>query len=1051
MESVKNIPLYEIYLFVGYIIEEVRRRKQIVRCDFGVQCEVIKPASNSDEPFFVNGKRSHVILSPASTYEYLEGIFDDYIARLRDDDSDATHEGLMGSGFVITGIVDNFEFSLSSVREAEECEQLNHEEEFNPRAREKEDKKCTASKRFWEVVYRARRNLKTAGKETFRQKFTARFPDIRQDFENTDITDSEASFLIENNFGEVFSGFRWILVDKYLMPFYHKDLRNGAQGKTRILMFDATANMWRYVFDQSLLKIPQSFFYCNTCRKFHHTREKLCWGRYNVSYADEYSRFERVPADLVFYGDFESMDVVDNYHRISGLGVMSNKDDVACWSRGKDFHEDVVLGELFFTFILGLLPALNVELVEQGDELRPYRCAICDWAADRMYISDWNNCGIEGENAFCEPHWKLDAGSIPVFFHNGAKYDVAHVLSIIIPNLNAEEIADMSFIAKTANRLETINVKFPGTHLYISFRDSLKHILGSIKQLAKTIPNFTLEKGEFPYEWFISEDQLDLPDLPPPGPAWTSTLTGKTANAEEAHRLFAEKGFTTVREYHDYYMMTDVRILKEAFELHRKTMINFFGVDPARFNGTPSTSIYVCRKLMADNEELWCSMPDSLLKDEFFSDVIANIRGGITQVVKRYQNKGPGLILYADVNGMYSSCMRFGKFAIGSTVEKLEDMSLEEFIRDFVLNEDRFGRDKDEGFFAIISVEATEEAIFKYPIPPVEQKWGNGLNNTWEPVVGKMFQWNRIRQMMRMGYEIKEVLKVYTYKHAEKYNAAMTAFHEERIKAKAAGDKATDLSMKLCGNGAYGKTCERADKFKTCEFKVQFDAEEVDGDVEYADETDMLKTTSAEGESVRVSLFKAMDTTVKNQPWDGFSVLEYAREMFYEGQEAILNAGGEVLYSDTDSIISYRADKNYHRDLLRDFPNVFCPQGSKTPGMWELEEEPEEITEFIGIAPKCYYLSFASEGREGLDKHKGISNYTKIARDCYFDAVFEGKVHYEEQKRLQLTKDRIALQIQEKVAIRAKNGKRIVLNDRINTVPIGHPILMSRDDLNNLE
>ena len=1047
----------ELHDYLSDLIDRINANNRIVRLDFHANVQCVKPNAriNSWDVFGLTVRNMSIMLSPDATIEQMENTLNMYFDMVQGaEGSEHARDVIEGSGMSLTGVINFYEFTETDMREAEEAdeddlddrdgvEELDEENEmradYNPRRKPNDRTKCTSSKTFWEIVYRARTEKKTPGRWRDRNNWMARYPLVQAEYYNT-ITDVGGMAKLNENFGGAFTGFNWVFVDRFLMPLANVDYTQGrARPKSKFIQYDSAAGMWRYIYDITMLKIPANYNWCNKCVLFHHARERRCWKRSNVDYADEYRRFERTTARLVLYGDFESYDVLHD-HKISGLSVQSSwlddpdRQDEELILSMRDYPNEGEFGKHFLEYI-----DYNF-LRDQYILNRIGRCSVCN-SYGQTYVPSFSNIvGADNGAAYCEAHLDLDAVSIPIFFHNGTRYDMAHILTMIIPNLAPQTIREINTISKSVNRLETVNIRLDNGYI-LSFRDSLKHLTASVAQLAKTIPGQVIEKGDFPYEWFDDLNKLTLPELPPPGELWYSSLTGKTADGEEAHRIFNEKGFTTVQEYHDYYMSRDVEILRKAFTAHRHNMINKFGVDPSRYNGTPSVAITVCKKMMGVNENYWNSLPPANIKKEMYEVSYANIRGGITLACKRYQHKGEGQICYLDINSMYSSVMRYKKFPIGSTFQKIEGITIEQFMRDYVDNVE-YGEDTEKGFFAIIDCEPSDAAMETYTIPPVEAPWGTGLNNTWEPIKSQMFQYNRIRQMLNHQYRITDVLTVYTYKHAACYQGAMEEFHTERAAAKARGDKGMDMSMKLSSNSSYGKTCERGDKYRDLKISPV-----TEGDAEFAEEIGLLNVTDSEGNPVRMTLVRPDSVEMKNAPWHGFSILEYSKEIFYSGQHTFLSAGAEILYCDTDSMILYSPDPNFYDRLLDEHSDIVCPSGDKTPMMWELEDHQDAILEVFAVSPKCYFLSYVDQERRPLDKHKGITNSTILTREQYYDAIFYQHIISVPQTTLRLDKDTIHFHMSQKIALQAKNGKRIVAQDGIHTYAIGDRRIMSRRDL----
>ena len=81
-----------------------------------------------------------------------------------------------------------------------------------------------------------------------------------------------------------------------------------------------------------------------------------------------------------------------------------------------------------------------------------------------------------------------------------------------------------------------------------------------------------LRKGVFPYEWLDDLRKLDEPGLPPQA-AFASVLSGAISDDEYAHALRVWKGLgcRTMRDYHDWYLLTDTLLLADVFWRRQST------------------------------------------------------------------------------------------------------------------------------------------------------------------------------------------------------------------------------------------------------------------------------------------------------------------------------------------------------------------------------------------------------------------------------------------------------------------------------------------------
>ena len=178
------------------------------------------------------------------------------------------------------------------------------------------------------------------------------------------------------------------------------------------------------------------------------------------------------------------------------------------------------------------------------------------------------------------------------------------------------------------------------------------------------------EKFVFPYEAFTSLEFLDNEQLPPHS-AFYSTLTNSNITAEEyemCQKVWTEQGFTSMRDYLIYYNNLDTKGMLSALQIqsdYYKTLGLCMSKDAISLPGLASKYLY-------------STMPDKTFfslykaKPEIYEKMKANIRGGLSQILTRFQQVGVTKIREAefgedaldcngilglDVSGMYLSIM----------------------------------------------------------------------------------------------------------------------------------------------------------------------------------------------------------------------------------------------------------------------------------------------------------------------------------------------------------------------------------------------------------
>ena len=121
---------------------------------------------------------------------------------------------------------------------------------------------------------------------------------------------------------------------------------------------------------------------------------------------------------------------------------------------------------------------------------------------------------------------------------------------------------------------------------------------------------------------------------------------------------------TTFKEYHDFYVTTDVLLLADCFEAFRQAMLRAHGLDCLHFPSLPSLSFQMALKMTQVQLDLTIN-PDMFLMIE------SGIRGGLSYVSRRfaeanhptlpnYRPEEPiSYLCYLDANSLYATCQTY--------------------------------------------------------------------------------------------------------------------------------------------------------------------------------------------------------------------------------------------------------------------------------------------------------------------------------------------------------------------------------------------------------
>ena len=172
--------------------------------------------------------------------------------------------------------------------------------------------------------------------------------------------------------------------------------------------------------------------------------------------------------------------------------------------------------------------------------------------------------------------------------------------------------------------------------------DSFKFMSFSLASLVDNLPSkccknlvmgyphdaekFTLirRKGVFPYDWFDSLEKLKVTQLPPKDAFYSKLADSHITDEDYKHtkNVWKEFEINTFREYHDFYLETDVLLLTDVFENFRVVCMKYYGLDPAWYFTSPGLAWDAMLKITKVKMELIID-PDMVLM------VDKGIRGGV--------------------------------------------------------------------------------------------------------------------------------------------------------------------------------------------------------------------------------------------------------------------------------------------------------------------------------------------------------------------------------------------------------------------------------------
>lgn len=778
-----------------------------------------------------------------------------------------------------------------------------------------------------------------------------------------------------------------------------------------------------------LLKEKNDRIFCEVCKKFHASSTQ-CKALIKGSPTESMQIYE-VPEGrhgLVIYADFESI-IRNTAHEASGYSLIAiNKWHDVLWQETIDATMTDCVPEHFIKTLIAYLDGY-AKYIEATSE-----CQICG-----RLLSDEDNI-IVGRNyinncvgSHCYDCWNDNKNCAIIYFHNFRGYDSHYLIKYLMLHTEIKMIRGKSFEKFdliTAHSGPRVRMCFKDTFNY--FNTSLANMASTITQWRVTDPKDRAGKGIFPYDWFDTYDKLNYPQLPEKE-HWFNKILNKNTYEDEVQQIWTRENMTHFKDYHNYYMLRDVCLLCDVFEEFRNKSIINCKYDPVYFQGAPSYTWYLCTNEYSEKFKI-------IKNPNIYLDIQANIRGGISQVMQRYQEvENNEKILYLDINSLYSKCMtyRLPNLYIKTIYELSKNWM------DIYCNSD---------LCAIMCVdlvypEHLHDEHIDFPLAP--HKYENRLCATFHDKKKYLLHSENLKFYLEHGLILEKFHYAYIFTSENILEEYVTKNIEKR---RATDSPILQTLYKLLNNSLYGKTCEN--KFKYKKFSVKSIFYGIDG------KRNPFLFKSRNWMQIDNNILSEDDISniVLDKPIQlGFGILEWAKLEMYKFIYALkksLTIEYRLLYTDTDSLLiwfNHPTPQNLIFESMKEFLDfehtpddwtVRTINTDKVSGLWSLETK-KEIQYFIGLRAKCYALKFTDN--TSTLKNKGIiraavdiKNNLPLIFDSYKRALFEDEEIYVQQVLIRSKLHEISSITQKKLALSSLDEKRCVLADKITTIPWGY-------------
>ena len=665
---------------------------------------------------------------------------------------------------------------------------------------------------------------------------------------------------------------------------------------------------------------------------------------------------------------------------------------------------------------------------------------------------------------------------IPVFFHNLEGYDshlfVKH-LADTEGSVNCIPHNEEKYITFTKNVWVDVEETKDGGEsnifLKLKFLDTMHFMASSLEKLVNNLEptqfkhtfkyfqneklSLMLKKGIYPYEYMDSQKKLLETQLPSIEKFYSS-LSGSgisDKDYEHAKNVWKTFGCKTLSDYTELYCKSDVLLLTDVFEDFIDVSLKKYGLDPSHYITSPSLAFDAMLKMTKVKLELLTD-PDMYL---FFE---RGVRGGVSMITKRYakaNNKYMGAdydptkpsvyLPYLDANNLYG-------WAISQPlpVSRFQWLSEEEILK--MTND----HSKIQSCHLEVDLEYLDhlhDAHNDYPLAPeqVEINKVKKLIPHLGPRKNYIVHHGMLQQILKRGLVLTKIHQGIKYEESEFLSEYIDSNTKSRTKAKSDFEK--DF-FKLMNNSVFGKTMENIRKRCTVEIVNGLEEKEVKKLIAEPN----YKSSFIFANSNLVSMRIGKTKVELNKPvYLGASILDLSKILMYDFHYdyIILKYGNraQLLFTDTDSLCYELWTDDFFVDIAPDVETMFdrsnfpkehpscIPTGKnkKVIGLFKEENGGEILLEFCGLRAKCY----ATKMHDGTEskKCKGVKKAVVkkgLTIEDYKTCLFEVKPKTISFNTLRSRKHEITTETITKIALAQNDDKRVVCEERVNTLAIGH-------------
>ena len=701
-----------------------------------------------------------------------------------------------------------------------------------------------------------------------------------------------------------------------------------------------------------------------------------------------------------------------------------------------------------------------------------------------------DHCHVTGKyrgsaHVSCNLNFQL-TNKIPVVFHNLKGYDSHFIMQeigdIVKNNVYFDEEGKWHVmrINVIPCNMEKYMAFMLGPHLV--FIDSFQFMSSSLSNLVNNLPaeafkhteqvfqgeqlSLMTKKGVYPYDYMNSFEKFEDSRLPKKEDFFSIMNNEHITNEEYQHaqNVWNEFGLSSMGEYHDLYLKSDILLLTDVFENFRKACQQYYGLDPAHYFTSPGLSWDAMLKMTKTKLELISDV-------DMFQFIEKGMRGGISYIANRYgkaNNKymvhhNPKdvtkYIVYLDANNLYGWAMiqylptGGFKWLTGEEVDlsKYNDESEKGLILEVDLEYPEELHDLHNDYpLASEKINVTEDMLSPYCREIAEKfKVKVGLVKKLVPTLSNkeryVLHYRNLQLYMSLGLKLTKIHRALEFDQSPWLKPYIDFNTKKRAEAKNPFEK--DF-FKLMNNSVFGKTMENLRKRQ--DIKLLTDEEDL---LRWASKPSFISSKIFNENLVAIHKIK-LTLTLNRPAYVGMCILDLSKTLMYDFHYNYIKSQygdkARLLFTDTDSLTYEIEADDVYQDFWKDkhlFDNSDYPKNSpffdnsnkKVIGKFKDEAAGMPIVEFVGLRSKMY--SYMKDNEKGSRTAKGIKKNVikqQLLHDNYKDTLFNKKQMRHTMRLIKSEKHQIGSYVVDKISLSCFDDKRYIHENGVTSYAYGH-------------